>query len=206
MEPSEAIGTSGQPPQGVLRLPKGTLFIDYDRPAEAYFDYETTPRDAYSRLKFLGSVSKVRIGKAKDILPSSPENLQAVGIGRKSLSQLVDNVLMCEEKRFQILDGAPTVTESQHFKFDDFDIVFADSDMDIYQNTVWSQAVEENGRVQAYINDIKTYCKVNDKYVTDAHIEAKLSEGGIGWFLGALLLKLSISQGKLELQIPTLSS
>jgi hypothetical protein len=206
MEASEAIGTPEQKQQGVLNLPNGTLFIDYDQPAELYFDYETTPRDAYSRLKFLGGICKVRIGKNKEIVPASPENLQAAGIGRKSLSQLVDNVLMCEEKRFQILDGARTVTESQHFKFDEFDIVFANSDADIFQNTLWSQAVEENGRMQAYIDDIKTYCKVNDKYVTSAHIEAKASEGGIGWFLGALLLKLSISQGKLELSIPTLSS
>lgn len=205
MEESEAIGTPGQSPQGVLKLPKGTLFIDYDQPAEVYYDYELTPRDVFSRLKFLGAITKIRIGKAKDIVPASAENLQSAGIGRKSLTQLVDNVLICEEKRIQILDGARTVTESQHFKFDEFDIVFANSDADIYQNTVWTQAVEENGRMQAYIDDIKTYCKVDDKYVTDAHIEAKLSEGGIGWFLGALLLKVSISQGKLELQIPILS-
>jgi hypothetical protein len=204
MENSEVIDAPVQPQQGILNLPKGKLLIDYDQPAEVYFDYETTPRDAFSRLKFLGAICKIQIDKAKDILPASPENLQILGIGRKSLTQLVDNVLMCEEKRFKILDGAPTITESQHFSFDSFDIVFADSDADIYQNTIWSQAVETNGRIQAYIDDIKNYCKVNGKYVTDAHIEAKLSEGGIGWFLGALLLKLSITQGKLELQIPTL--
>lgn len=206
MDKTEAIALPIQQLEGVLRLPNGTLFIDYDQPAEVYFDFETTPRDAFSRLKFLGAICKVRIAKGKDIVPASAENLQAAGIGRKSLSQLANMVLSCEESRCRILDGAPTIIQSKHFKVDHFDVIFEDSDSDIYQNTVWSKNVDENGQMQAYIDDIKIYCKVNDKRVTDAHIEAKVSEGGIGWFLGAVLLKVSISQGKLDIATPTLCS
>lgn len=191
---------------GALKLPKGILLVNYDAAAEVYFDYEITPRDAFSRLKFLGAIATLQFSNEKVGLPASPENLQAAGIGRKSLSGVVDSVLLCEETRFKILDNAKTIIESKHFSFDNIDVTFNDSDADIYQNTLWTQSVEEKGRVQAYIEDIKTYCKVNGEPVTDARLEAKVSEGGIGWFLGAILLKVSICQGKFELSVPTLSS
>lgn len=192
---------------GELKLPKGTLVINYDQSADKYFQYETTiPRDALSRLAFLGGIARVKLTPDGEILPANADNLQKAGIGRKSLSGVVDSVLLCEAERFEILDGAPNVMKSHHFTFDGIDVQFADSDTDIYANTVWSQNVEDKGRIEAYIDDIKSYCKINGDRITDKHLNSKVSDGGVGWFLGAILLKVSSSQGKFELSIPTLSS
>lgn len=192
---------------GELKLPKGTLVISYDQSADKYFQYETTiPRDALSRLAFLGAIARVRLTPNGETLPANADNLQKAGVGRKSLSGVVDSVLLCEAERFKILDGAANVMLSHHFTFDEIDVKFEDSDSDIYANTVWSQTVEDKGRIEAYIEDIKNYCKVNNDRVTDKHLISKVPDGGIGWFLGAILLRISINQGKFELSIPTLSS
>ena len=187
-----------------LKLPKGTLLINYDQSADKYFQYETTvPRDALSRLAFLGAIARVKLTPDGETLPASAENLQKAGVGRKSLSGVVDSVLLCDAERFKILDGAANVMLSHHFTFDGIDVQFDDSNADIYANTIWSQSVEEKGRVEAYIEDIKSYCKVGGERVTDKHLNAKVPDGGIGWFLGAILLRISINQGKFELSIPT---
>lgn len=192
---------------GELKLPKGTLVINYDQSADKYFQYETTaPRDALSRLAFLGAIARVRLTPNGETLPANADNLQKAGVGRKSLSGVVDSVLLCEAERFKILDGAANIMLSHHFTFDGIDVKFDDSDADIYANTVWSQTVEDKGRIEAYIEDIKNYCKVNDDRITDKHLNSKVPDGGIGWFLGAILLRISINQGKFELSIPTLSS
>lgn len=189
-----------------LPLPKGTLLIDYQQPADKYFQYETAPRDALSRLAFLGAVTRLKFQDTAETIPTNAENLQKAGIGRKSLSGVVDSVLLCDAEHFKILDGAENVMKSHHFTFDGIDVEFDDSDADIYANTIWSQNVEDKGRIQAYIDDIKNYCKVGGKKITDQHLSATVPDGGIGWFLGALLLRVSINQGKFELSIPTLLS
>lgn len=190
-----------------LKLPKGTLIVNYNQSADKYFQYETAPRDALSRLAFLGAIARVRLAPNADPLPANAENLQKAGLGRKSLSVAVDSVLLCEAERFKILDGAENVMNSQHFTFDGIDVKFADSDADIYANTLWSETLEDKGRVEAYIEDIRNYCKVDDKPVTDEMINAKVDDGGIGWFMGALLLRVSMAQGgKLALSVPTLLS
>lgn len=192
---------------GELKLPKGTLVINYDQSADKYYQYETTvPRDALSRLAFLGAIARVRLSKDGETLPANADNLQKAGVGRKSLSGVVDSVLLCDAEHFKLLDGATNVMLSHHFTFDGIDVQFEDSDSDIYANTTWSQNVEEKGRIEAYIDDIKSYCKIDGNRVTDQHLTAKVPDGGIGWFLGALLLRVSVNQGKFELSIPTLLS
>lgn len=189
-----------------LKLPKGKLLINYNQSADKYFQYETAPRDALSRLAFLGAIARVNFTGDAESLPANAENLQKAGIGRKSLSGVVDSVLLCDADRFKILDGAANIMQSHHFTFDDSEITFDDSDADIYANTVWSQNIEDKGRIEAYIEDIKTYCKIDGDRVTDKHLNSKVPDGGIGWFLGAILLRVSINQGKFELSIPTLLS
>lgn len=192
---------------GKLKLPKAMLLIDYNQSADKYFQFEeTAPRDALSRLAFLGAIARLEFEGATQTLPVNADNLQKAGIGRKSLSNVVDSVLLCEAERFKILDGATTIMESNHFMFDDWDVVFNDSDSNIYENTIWSQNLEEKGRIQAYVDDIKAYCKINGNAVEESHISLKQSDGGIGWFLGAILLRVSVNQGKFELSVPTLSS
>lgn len=192
---------------GELKLPKGTLLVTYDQSADKYFQYETTsPRDAFSRLAFLGAIARVKFDSDGESLPANADNLQKAGIGRKSLSGVVDSVLLCDAERFKILDNATNIMLSHHFTFDGIDVQFDDSDADIYANTIWSQNVEEKGRIEAYIDDIKNYCKIDGNRVTEQHLTAKVPDGGVGWFLGAILLRVSINQGKFELSIPTLSS
>lgn len=193
---------------GKLRLPNGALIIDYNKPAQVYFDYELAPRDVLSKLAFLGAISQVEL--AGDRLPTTGDNLQAAGIGRKSLdgggemSGLMGSVLVCDADRFKILDGAPDVMRSSNFTFDDQVVTFANSDSNIYENTLWVSEVDNKGRVGAYIADIARYAKIGGEPVTNAQFTATVSEGGIGWFLAAILLKVSICQGKFELSIPEL--
>lgn len=189
-----------------LKLPKATLLVSYDQSADKYFQYESAPRDALSRLAFLGAIARLKFGTTGETIPANADNLQKAGIGRKSLSGVVDSVLLCDAERFKILDESPDIMRSNHFTFDGIDIQFDDSDANIYANTIWSQNVEDKGRIEAYIDDIKSYCKINGDQITDHHLTAKVTDGGVGWFLGAILLRVSINQGKFELSIPTLLS
>jgi hypothetical protein len=189
-----------------LKLPKGALILNYDKPAQHYYDYELAPRDVLSKLAFLGAISTVEIdGK---ILPTTAENLQRAGIGRKSLGDgvemtgLMGCVLLCDGDRFKILDNSLDIVNSQHFTFDEIDITFENSDNDIFQNTLWAKNVEESGRLLAHVKDITSYCKINGQPVLNQHFELPVTEGGIGWLLAAILLKVSINQGKFELSIP----
>lgn len=186
---------------GKLKLPKGELIIDYNIPAEVYFDYELAPRSVLSRLAFLGEIATIKQDESK---PVTAETLQAAGIGRKSFSELIGSVLLCDSDRFKILDKAENVLESNHFTFDGIDITFDDSDADIYENANWQKEVDEKGKVVANIEDIKKYCKINGKTIAEKDFTTSVSEGGIGWFLAAILLRISISQGKFELSIPEL--
>jgi hypothetical protein len=192
-----------------LPLPKGTLILNYDVPAKPYFDYELTPRSTMSKLAFLGAVSEVVLKDSDNHLPTTGDTLQQAGIGRKNLGGngdregLMGCVLACEFERFKILDGASDILSSEKLLFDgNTEIEFQDSNSDIYKDTIWGKEVTEEGRIQAYINDIVRYCKINKKPLSKDIFELPVSEGGIGWLLAAFLLQMSIQQGKLEFTIP----
>lgn len=179
-----------------LKLPKGELILDYNVAADVYFDYELAPRSVLSRLAFLGAIATI------DGLPVTADNLKAAGIGRKSFSELIGSVLLCDADRFKVLDGASSVLESNHFTFDEIDIVFDDSDADIYENANWQTEVDTIGKMLAHIEDIKKYCKIDGRAIENRDFTSSVEDGGIGWFLGAILLRISIAQGKFELSIP----
>lgn len=189
-----------------LKTSKGAIILDYNQPAENYFSYELAKKDTLSKLALLGAISQVEMPDGQRV-ETTAQTLAAVGIGRKSLdsgdlSGLMGSILACDPDRFKILDGAPDVMQSNHFKFDELDITFDNSDNDIYLNTLWVKDVQEKGRMQAHIEDIKRFARIDGKPVTDESFSLTVAEGGIGWFLGAILLSLSINQGKFEPSIP----
>ena len=182
---------------GKLALPiKDYLIIDYDRPASEYFDYERNPT-ALSKLAFLGKVAKLSDGSA-----ITPEKLQNAGVGRKNLHKLTENFLLANVDSFKIKDEATELLRSKHFTFNGVDIEFDDSNADIYAASDWERQLNTVGELEANIEDIYLYAKVGGKRVDKSAISQTVSEGGIGWLLGAVLLKVSIAQGKLELSIP----
>lgn len=193
-----------------LKTPKGALILDYNQPADYYFRYELAPKDALSKLAFLGAIAQVETSDGK-LLELTPKTLAAVGIGRKSLDTgdfdgVMGSVLLCDSERFQILDGGADIMRSTHFKFDELDITFDNSDNDIYLNTLWVKDVQEKGRIQAHIDDIKRFVKIDGKPITDESFNCTVEDGGIGWFLAAILLSVSMNQGKFEPSIPELLS
>jgi hypothetical protein len=192
-----------------LPLPNGTLIINYDVPAQAYFNYELTPRSTLSKLAFLGAITEIQINGKEGNHPTTGDTLQEAGIGRKNLGGngdtqgLIPCVLACEFERFTILDGATNILKSRKLLFDNnINITFEDSNSDIYQDTVWGKEISDLGRIQAHINDVSRYCKINGKPLTDDSYNLPVSQGGIGWLLAAFLLQMSIEQGKFEFTIP----
>lgn len=183
--------------EAFLKLPSGEkLIINYDLPARLYFDYEAAGASGMAKLAFLGKVCKIAGN------PATPEELNKHGIGRKTLGRLAETLFQVDRDRFQICDGAIDVLESQHIKFDRKDIKFDDSDSDIYLSSDWEKDVNELGILQANIEDIKRYCTIDGRAIAEKDFDLIPSEGGIGWLLGAILLKIAIAQGKLDVILP----
>lgn len=183
---------------GKLPLPQDALIINYDLPASLYFDYERKGAGVLAKMEFLSAIATLE--SSGNVITA--ELLQQAGIGRKKLSKLMQSLFSVDMDRFKILDNKPLL-ESCHFIFDeDKEIVFDDSDADIYSSFDWEVEASKIGELEANIKDISRYAKINGSAIAERDFLLKPSQGGIGWLLGAILLKVIVSQGKLETLTP----